>query len=416
MKSATPALSPVDMPSTSSIISTVFGCFELLMHENVLPRLPENQAESAAKKAVLLSGTPGIRKTTSTKLISQMLGFQAIEVNASNNCGKADAKVERGICGCTTNSITELVSNEALSVNMDRLVVLCFIVHASRSTLKESCLIVNYNSSSKHPKTVLIMDEVDGMSAGDRGGVANLIASIKISKIPIISKVQKLKPHIAMRKYYDEESTRSFTDETFARMILLDRCFVLYYIWRVVEGFEDDLGMRSHHIAFARQDLFLMENHLPFNVLENLMDLSQKDKWMHGINEFLTLPPISMDGSTKSMFLNLIADEMSSDEPNELWVTSYICFLSTLIVHLDDGKILRFAKVLNNCIGSDDEIASLFHDLANELVTNPLAYRCVKRGINNCYNNTMFSGLAYFHCYKAKMYMSQMKEDYFKNP
>lgn len=30
------------------------------------------------------------------------------------------------------------------------------------------------------------MDEVDGMSAGDRGGVADLIASIKISKIPVI--------------------------------------------------------------------------------------------------------------------------------------------------------------------------------------------------------------------------------------
>jgi replication factor C subunit 1 len=39
---------------------------------------------------------------------------------------------------------------------------------------------------SKHPKSVLIMDEVDGMSAGDRGGVADLIASIKVSKIPII--------------------------------------------------------------------------------------------------------------------------------------------------------------------------------------------------------------------------------------
>lgn len=39
---------------------------------------------------------------------------------------------------------------------------------------------------SKHPKAVLIMDEVDGMSAGDRGGVADLIANIKISKIPII--------------------------------------------------------------------------------------------------------------------------------------------------------------------------------------------------------------------------------------
>jgi replication factor C subunit 1 len=31
-------------------------------------------------------------------------------------------------------------------------------------------------------RPVLIMDEVDGMSGGDRGGVADLIASIKTSK------------------------------------------------------------------------------------------------------------------------------------------------------------------------------------------------------------------------------------------
>ncbi|XAR60217.1 hypothetical protein NMG60_11033488 [Bertholletia excelsa] len=119
----------------------------------------KKQNDSSAKKAVLLSGTPGIGKTTSAKLVSQMLGFQTIEVNASDNRGKADAKIDKGIGGSTANSIKELVSNEALGLNMDR---------------------------SKHPKTVLIMDEVDGMSAGDRGGVADLIASIKISKIPII--------------------------------------------------------------------------------------------------------------------------------------------------------------------------------------------------------------------------------------
>ncbi|KAL0389925.1 UNVERIFIED_CONTAM: Replication factor C subunit [Sesamum calycinum] len=119
----------------------------------------KKQNDSGAKKAVLLSGTPGIGKTTSAKLVSQMLGFQTIEVNASDSRGKADAKIQKGIGGSTSNSIKELVSNEALSLKMDR---------------------------SQPPKTVLIMDEVDGMSAGDRGGVADLIASIKISKIPII--------------------------------------------------------------------------------------------------------------------------------------------------------------------------------------------------------------------------------------
>ncbi|XWS74662.1 hypothetical protein CRYUN_Cryun01aG0017200 [Craigia yunnanensis] len=119
----------------------------------------KKQNDPGSKKAVLLSGTPGIGKTTSAKLVSQMLGFQTIEVNASDSRGKADANISKGIRGSNANSIKELVSNEALSVNMDR---------------------------SKLPKTVLIMDEVDGMSAGDRGGIADLIASIKVSKIPII--------------------------------------------------------------------------------------------------------------------------------------------------------------------------------------------------------------------------------------
>ncbi|WJX43916.1 replication factor C subunit 1 [Trifolium repens] len=119
----------------------------------------KKQNDPNSKKAVLLSGTPGIGKTTSAKLVCQELGFQAIEVNASDSRGKADSKIEKGISGSNANSIKELVNNKAFGRDKDW---------------------------SKLSKTVLIMDEVDGMSAGDRGGVADLIASIKISKIPII--------------------------------------------------------------------------------------------------------------------------------------------------------------------------------------------------------------------------------------
>ncbi|VFR03000.1 unnamed protein product [Cuscuta campestris] len=118
-----------------------------------------NKQNDVVKKAVLLCGTPGIGKTTSAKLVCKKLGFQAVEVNASDNRGKADSKIVKGIGGSTANSIKELVSNESLSVKGVR---------------------------SPHSKTVLIMDEVDGMSGGDRGGVTDLIASIKTSKIPII--------------------------------------------------------------------------------------------------------------------------------------------------------------------------------------------------------------------------------------
>lgn len=40
----------------------------------------KKQNDSTSKKAVLLSGTPGIGKTTSAKLVCQELGFLAIEV------------------------------------------------------------------------------------------------------------------------------------------------------------------------------------------------------------------------------------------------------------------------------------------------------------------------------------------------
>ncbi|KAF7097065.1 hypothetical protein CFC21_098926 [Triticum aestivum] len=119
----------------------------------------KKQADGGAKKAVLLSGPPGIGKTTTAKVVSQMLGLQAIEVNASDSRGKADSKIEKGVGGSTSNSIKELISNATLNYSDNR---------------------------TKKPKAVLIMDEVDGMSAGDRGGVADLIASIKISKIPIV--------------------------------------------------------------------------------------------------------------------------------------------------------------------------------------------------------------------------------------
>ena len=45
------------------------------------------------------------------------------------------------------------------------------------------------SSKKKAPvqKRVIIMDEVDGMGAGDRSGMSELIQMIKKSKVPIVS-------------------------------------------------------------------------------------------------------------------------------------------------------------------------------------------------------------------------------------
>lgn len=95
------------------------------------------------KKAVLISGTPGIGKTTTARVVCGELGLQVFEVNlsfllgdfkwksckvffvfflalsqvnASDTRGKSDSKLQNGIAGKTANLIKEMVSNEALSL------------------------------------------------------------------------------------------------------------------------------------------------------------------------------------------------------------------------------------------------------------------------------------------------------------
>ncbi|EEB13952.1 Replication factor C subunit, putative [Pediculus humanus corporis] len=103
-------------------------------------------------KAALLSGPPGVGKTTSAYLICQELGFDIVEFNASDTRSKRLLQEE----------VSDLLTSKSLQGYFD----------GNRSTFK---------------KQVLLMDEVDGMSGNeDRGGVQELIQLIKQTKIPII--------------------------------------------------------------------------------------------------------------------------------------------------------------------------------------------------------------------------------------
>ncbi|KAA8516939.1 hypothetical protein F0562_017243 [Nyssa sinensis] len=90
----------------------------------------------------------------------------------------------------------------------------------------------------------------------------------------------------------DENLISKFDDEKLARMMLLDGSFVLYYIHCVVTKNIYDLEVKSHIIDIVQQDLFLLENQLPFLVLRELMINSTKlteNEWVrvNNINEFI---------------------------------------------------------------------------------------------------------------------------------
>ncbi|WRT63728.1 uncharacterized protein IL334_000651 [Kwoniella shivajii] len=122
-------------------------------------------------RAVLISGPPGIGKTTSAHLMAKQAGYNPIELNAS------DARSKK------------LVEN---ATNIDNTSLDGFF----QGTGVQSTSVVDVRVDSR---TCLIMDEVDGMSAGDRGGVGALNVLIKKTKIPMIlicndRTLQKMKP------------------------------------------------------------------------------------------------------------------------------------------------------------------------------------------------------------------------------
>lgn len=112
-----------------------------------IPGKQWGNAPNLNARACLISGPPGIGKTTSIRVLAKMLNYDLIEKNASDIRNK--------------NSINTLLGD-----------------------LKSNVLIGAGGSGVKR-NFVILMDEVDGMSS-DRGGSAALIEIIKTTMIPII--------------------------------------------------------------------------------------------------------------------------------------------------------------------------------------------------------------------------------------
>ncbi|KAK9474241.1 replication factor RFC1 C terminal domain-containing protein, partial [Dipodascopsis tothii] len=106
-------------------------------------------------RAVIITGPPGIGKTTSAHLVAKLAGFDVIETNASDARSK--------------NIIAETFADV-----LDNTSLLGYFAADNKTAV----------ASKKN--IVLVMDEVDGMSAGDRGGVGQMVALCKTTHIPIV--------------------------------------------------------------------------------------------------------------------------------------------------------------------------------------------------------------------------------------
>ena len=258
-------------------------------------------------KIALISGPPGVGKTTVARIIPQSLGLRVIEFNASDCRNKT------------------------------------FIQEKILPYVRNTSII----NSDKVEKSVLIMDDVDIMSECDEGGIAAFIECIKITKIPIIcicndsysSGIKRLKKYCLEIK--------------FVKANVRDTLRLVNYI-----NESENLKLKSIEMEmismYSKGDIRFCLNILEFSKY-NFVLTSQKDCLVE-MNSFETLHFLL--SQTKSMSISLeekVSMVLRDYEFLILLLTEY--YLETICMEdmADASNALAFADIIMNKIKQEQE-------------------------------------------------------------
>ncbi|XP_029165981.1 replication factor C subunit 1 isoform X2 [Nylanderia fulva] len=182
------------------------------------------QTQGQSFKAALLSGPPGVGKTTTVHVVCKELGYDIIEFNASDTRNKTLLK----------EAVSGLLSN---------------------TTMKDYVTGSKQKITNKH---VLLMDEVDGMAGNeDRGGLQELLGLIKNTDVPIIcicndrfnTKVKSISTHSYDLRYHKlrvEQIRSSMKSLCFKENIKIST----EDLDRLIESTNHDIRQVINHLEF----------------------------------------------------------------------------------------------------------------------------------------------------------------------
>uniref|UniRef100_A0AAV1UCY4 Replication factor C subunit 1 n=1 Tax=Peronospora matthiolae TaxID=2874970 RepID=A0AAV1UCY4_9STRA len=291
------------------------------MHVKGTKKIPFSTklAENRGAKTVLLSGPPGIGKTTIANLVARECGFECTELNASDTRSKKMLQT----------GLKDVLGTQALQ----------FGVPTGKARKNHMHL----------ARRVVIMDEVDGMSGGDRGGTAELIQLIKKSKTPIIcicndrqsQKVRSLANHS-----FDLRMRRPTKIQIGKRLIEIGMNEGMRMEKNAIEEAADRCGNDIRQLLTQMQRWRLTTTNLTYADLVNPSSQHNKD-------ESLRLNPFS---ATQQIFRR----DLSFDARNEAYFVDYD--LMPLMVQEN-----YIQSIMNNRTSSDENLEAAMH--ASEFIS-----------------------------------------------
>lgn len=186
-------------------------------------------------RAIMIHGPPGVGKTTAAHMAAKLSGYDILESNASDTRSKK--LVETGL--------GEVLDNNSL---------LGYFAADGKSIDKNK------------KKIVLIMDEVDGMSAGDRGGVGALAKVCKKTDIPMIlicneRKLPKMRPfdHITLDLPFRRPTTEQVRSRIATICLREGLKLPLNVIDALIEGSNKDIRQVINMVSTAKLDQDAMD-------------------------------------------------------------------------------------------------------------------------------------------------------------
>ncbi|XP_049392339.1 putative UPF0481 protein At3g02645 [Solanum stenotomum] len=359
----------------------------------------------------------------------------------------------------------------------------------SRFIFKVNVWLRESNSDAYTPKMVSIgpyhkkNPQLDPMEKYKLLYLRRFLQRMKFDVKSCISELQKLKEE-ALKCYDDIEELGN--DSQFCQMLLLDGCFVVEFIRErcemCPEGENKIININDNYIF---RDLMLLENQLPFFVLNQLHDMTKQDDelplailannlftffvdlpkmtpesfrktkcneenikhLLHAVHIFschgnpmkksnhnkkrhmimpnatelseagvsfakigninrnkdnirdmtslfdikfenglMTIPCFQVCDDTETFLRNLIAYEQQSSDVQPKYFSDYATFMDYLIDSDKDVNLLRRKGIIENWIGEDKEVASLFNKIGNGVTVYSTFYyneECIK-AIQHC--------------------------------